>query len=169
MAHLRDHGTGPWGAPASVGPVVPPPGQVGTDLRGVSVCMHVRGQYVTAASMIAELPVDVRQGAPVRVWVAPGSPCASVYMPAFPRSVAGPPPFVSLELSSEELWQAADAVRRWVEDDPSALAEVRAALDPVENELWAEADDVVEHPARWAAVGASWGGRVLDALRSSIH
>jgi secernin len=168
-AHLRDHGTGPWGAPGSVGPVAPPPRHVGTDFRGVSVCMHVRNQYVTAASMIAELPVDVDEGAPLRVWVAPGSPCASVYLPAFPRSVAGPPPFVSLELSSAELWQAADAARRRVEDDPAALAEVRATLDPVENELWAEADDVVEQPTRRGAVGASWGGRVLDALRSCIH
>jgi hypothetical protein len=104
----------------------------------------------------------------LRVWVAPGSPCASVYLPAFPRSVDGPPPFVPLELSSEELWQAADAVRRRVEDDAEALAEVRETLDQVEGELWAEADEVVEHPDRWASVGTSWGARTLKALRLSI-
>jgi hypothetical protein len=90
-------------------------------------------------------------------------------VPAFPRSAAGPSPFVPLELSSEDLWQAADAVRRRVEDDPDALVAVRATLDPVEEQLWAEADDVVEHPDRWASVGASWGARVLEALRHSIH
>jgi hypothetical protein len=167
-AHLRDHGTGPWGGPGSRGPVAPPPRRVGPDFDGVSVCMHVRG-YVTAASMIAQLPESVTDGAPLRAWVAPGSPCASVYVPAFPRSVAGPPPFVPLELSNEELWRAADAVRRHVENDPDALAAVRATLDPVEDELWLEADSVVEHPARWAVAGAAWGARVLGALRSCIH
>jgi hypothetical protein len=131
--------------------------------------MHVRGRYVTAASMIAELPESIAGGAPLRVWVALGSPCASVFVPAFPRSVAGPPPFVPFELSGEELWQAADAVRRHVEDDPEALSHVRSTLDQVEDELWAEADDVLEHPGRWPEVGASWGARAVDALRSCIH
>lgn len=168
-AHLRDHGSGPWGAPGARGAVTPPPRRIGTDFSGVSVCMHVRGRYVTAASMIAELPDAVDDGAPLRVWAAAGSPCASVYVPAFPRTVAGPPPFVPFELSSEELWEAADAVRRRVEADPDALAEVRAALDPVEDELWAEADDVLERPGRWAQAGAAWGARVLDSLRACIH
>ena len=168
-AHLRDHGTGPWGVPGSRGLVVPPPRHIGADFSGISVCMHRRGRSVTAASMIAELPRGLDEGAPLRVWIAPGSPCASIYVPAFPRSVAGPPPFVSLELSSEELWLAADAVRQRVEDDPDALGEVRTTLDPVEDELWAEADAVVEHPGRWASVGTSWGVRVLDALRLCIR
>jgi hypothetical protein len=168
-AHLRDHGAGPWGAPGSRGPVSPPPRRVGPDFSGVSVCMHVRGRYVTAASMIAELPDAIADGAPLRAWVAPGSPCASIFVPAFPRTVAGPPPFVPLELSTEELWGAADAVRRHVEEDPDALAEVRATLDPVEEELWAEAVDAPDQPGRWAVVGASWGARALDALRACIH
>jgi hypothetical protein len=131
--------------------------------------MHVRDNYVTAASMIAELPASIADGAPLRVWVAAGSPCASIYVPVFPRSVAGPPPFVPFELSGEELWQAADAVRRRVEDDPAALVGVRQTLDPVEDELWAEADDVLEHPVRWAEAGAGWGARALAALRACIH
>jgi hypothetical protein len=92
-----------------------------------------------------------------------------VFFPAFPRSVAGPPPYVPFELSSEELWQAADGVRRRVEDDPDSLAEVRRTLDAVEDELWAEADEILERPGRWAADGASWGARALDALRACIH
>jgi secernin len=168
-AHLRDHGSGPWGAPGARGPVAPPPRRLGPDFSGVSVCMHVRDRFVTAASMIAELPDALADGAPLRVWVAPGSPCASVFVPAFPRSVAGPPPFVPFELSSEELWQAAAAVRRRVDEDPGSLAEVRDTLDAVEDELWGEADEVLEHPGRWTEVGASWGARVLDALRACIH
>ena len=167
-AHLRDHGTGPWGAPGREGPVHLPPDRVGADLRGVSICMHVRGRSTTAASMIAELPDAIADGAPLRVYVAPGSPCAGIYVPAFPRTVAGPPPFVPLELSGEELWHAADALRRLVEADPAALSALRATLTPVEDELWAEADDVADHPARWADAGASWGRRALDALRSCI-
>jgi len=167
-AHLRDHGTGPWGAPGGDGPVHPPPEGIGEDFSGVSVCMHVRGLSVTAASMIAELPLGIEDGAPLRTHVAPGSPCASIYVPAFPRTAAGPPPFIPLELSSEDLWHAADAVRQRVEDDPGALPAVREVLQPVEDELWAEADDVLEDPSRWADTGATWGSRALDALRSCI-
>jgi len=165
-AHLRDHGTGPWGAPGGDGAVQRPPEGIGADFSGVSVCMHVRGLCVTAASMIAELPPGVEDGAPMRVYVALGSPCTSIYVPAFPRTVAGPPPFVPLELSGEELWHAADTLRQRVEADPDALAAVRAVLQPVEDELWADADDVLADPARWASAGASWGSRALHALRS---
>jgi dipeptidase len=165
-AHLRDHGQGPWGAPGVTGAVDPPPGAVGEG-RGISICMH-GPRSVTAASFIAELPSAIADGAPVRAYVAPGSPCSSVYVPAFPRTVAGPPPFVPLELSGEELWHAADAVRRHVEADPSALPPIRDVLRVVEDELWADADDVLEQPARWATVGSSWGGRALHALRSCI-
>lgn len=165
-AHLRDHGTGPWGAPGGEGAVHPPPARLGADVSGVSICMH--GRSVTAASMIAELRPGIEDGAPLRVYVAAGSPCASVYVPAFPRTAAGPPPFVPAELSGEELWHAADALRQRVEDDPDTLAALRERLKPVEDELWGEADDVFEYPARWAEVGESWGSRALGALRSCI-
>jgi len=167
-AHLRDHGGGPWGAPGLAGPVQPPPAEVGEDCSGVSVCMHVRGLSVTAASMIAVLPEAIGQGAPLRAYVAAGSPCASVYVPAFPRTAAGPPPFVPMELSSEALWRAADDVRRLVESSPHALEEVRAVLAPVEDELWTEAEAVWERPDRWSNTGATWGARALYALRSCI-
>ena len=165
-AHLRDHGTGPWGAPGSGGPIELPPEPLGADRRGASICMH--GRSVTAASMIAELVPGVGDGVPLRVYVAAGSPCASIYVPAFPRTAGGPPPFVPVELSTEDLWRAADALRQRVEADPDALVSVRETLGPVEDELWAEADDVLGYPARWSDVGASWGGRALDALRSCI-
>jgi len=168
-AHLRDHGTGPWGAPGAEGPVHRPPAGIGEDFGGVSVCMHVRDLSVTAASMIAELPLGIGDGAPLRAYVAPGSPCVSIYVPAFPRTAAGPPPFVPLELSGEELWHAADILRQQVEADPAALAGVRAVLKPVEDELWADSDDVLEDPSRWARAGASWGSRALHALRSCAH
>jgi secernin len=167
-AHLRDHGTGPWGMPGTDGPVEPPPARVGTDSSGITVCMHVRDAVVTTASMIAELPTDLAAGAPVRVFVAAGSPCASIYVPAFPRTAAGPPPFVPRELSGEDLWHAAAALGRLVEQDPEALPVIRETLTPVEDELWAEADDVLHDPSRWAQVGESWGSRALDALRSCI-
>ncbi len=167
-AHLRDHGTGPWGEPGAPGPVERPPRGIGKDFSGVSVCMHVRGRSVTAASMIAVLPGGIGEGAPLRVYIAPGSPCASIYVPAFPRTAGGPPPFVPLELSGEDLWHAADALRMRVEEDPDALPAARAVLQPVEDELWADADDVLDHPDRWAAAGATWGSRALHALRACI-
>ena len=118
--------------------------------------------------MIAELPTGIAECAPIRAWFAAGSPCTSIYVPAFPRSVAGPPPFVPPELSGEGLWHAADALRQRVEDDPAALAGIRELIGPIEDELWGEADSVLGQPDRWAVAGAAWGGRALHALRSCI-
>ncbi len=169
-AHLRDHGRGPWGVPGArtaSGTALPPAG-VGADFSGVTVCMHVRDQVVTTASMIAELPQGAGRDAPLRAWVAAGSPCVSVYVPCFPPTAIGPPPFVPFELSGGELWHAADQLRRRVEADPGALHAVRAALDPVEDELWAEADEVADQPGRWASTGATWGPRALHTMRAAL-
>ena len=134
------------------------------ELTGVTVCMHIRDLCVTAASMIAELPDALGDGAPLRVYVAPGSPCVSIYVPAFPLSSKGPPPFVPIELSGEELWHAADAVRRRVEADPDALPSVRAVLQPVEDEIWFEADEVLERPI--AGLRSPARGAPAHAMRS---
>jgi hypothetical protein len=184
-AHLRDHGNGPWGAPGTAGPAQPPPrpggpgpesgtgsgsgtepGSGSGSGSGVSVCMHLPGRSVTAASLIAVLPTELAAGAPLRAYVALGSPCVSVYVPAFVRTAAGPPPFVPKELSSESMWRAVDALRQRVEADPTAIGPIRQVLDPVEEELWFEAGEIVETPDRWPDVAASWGGRALAALQS---
>jgi dipeptidase len=166
-AHLRDHGTGPWGHPADPSAAakrLPRAGAEGE--RPGTICMH-RARSVTAASLIAVLPQNLAAGEPLRTYVAPGSPCASIFVPAFPRTASGPPPFVPFELSTETMWRAADAVRARVETDPDALEAVRAVLHPVELALWAEADEVVDQPHRWGDVGASWGERALHALRAA--
>jgi secernin len=169
-AHLRDHGTGPWGAPGARLEAAPvsPPVEGGDNSSGVTVCMHLHDLVVTTSSMIALLPRRADREAPLRAWVAAGSPCVSVYVPCFPRAASGPPPYVPLDLSQEELWNAADRLRRRVEADPGALVEVRAALDPVEDELWAEADDVADQPSRWAPTGATWGARALHAMHTAL-
>jgi secernin len=166
VAHLRDHGHGAWGAPGSDGLADPPPAKVGRDFAGVTVCMHVRSHVVTAASMVVVLPEHLAEGAPLRAFVALGSPCVSIYLPAFPSTAAGPPPFIPFEVSRFELWQAADHLRRRVEDEPDAIHAIRQILNPIEGELWAEADDVAERPHLWNQVGASWGPRALEALTS---
>jgi secernin len=166
-AHLRDHGNGPWGAPGAAGPAQPPPTAGGAEPgSGVSVCMHLSGGSVTAASLIAVLPTDLAAGAPLQAYVALGSPCVGIYVPAFVRTAAGPPPFVPKELSSEAMWRAADALRQRVEADPAAIGPIREVLDPVEEELWFEAAEIVGTPDRWPDVAASWGGRALAALES---
>ena len=82
-AQMRHHGERPWGPPGGdLTSVSAPPPATMPDGTGVSVCMHVRGYQATASSMIAELPSD--PGRPARAWVAPGSPCVSVYVPVFP-------------------------------------------------------------------------------------
>ncbi len=91
-AHLRDHGTGPWGAPGTAGPVHLPPERVGADRSGVSVCMHVRGLSVTAASMIAELPAALADGEPLRVYVAAGQPLRQHLRAGLPAHQRRPAP-----------------------------------------------------------------------------
>jgi secernin len=166
-AHLRDHGRGPWGAPGAPGPADPPPTGRGADAPRVSVCMHGPNRSVTAASLIAVLPTDLADGAPLRAYVALGSPCVSVYVPAFVRTAAGPPPFVPFELSNEAMWRAVDGLRARVEANPESIGPIREVLDPVEGELWAEADDVAGQPHRWAEVASSWGARALRAIQAA--
>ena len=55
MAHLRSHAGGD---------------------DGYTICMHVPDVEVTAASMVAELPID----GPPRAWFLTGSPCTGEYV-----------------------------------------------------------------------------------------
>ena len=162
VAHLRDHGTGPWGAPGDAGPPVPPPSEVLPDGTGVTVCMHIRDFEATTASLVAELPAD--HAGVGRAWVALGSPCSSVYvpvlLPATRRPGAGAAvgpgdPGAAVEavvpawLGSEGWWRRFAAVARDVERDTEALARVRAAFGPLEAQLWDEADVLGSDRARW--------------------
>jgi hypothetical protein len=128
IAALRDHGTGPWGAPGDTD-TVPPPAHVGDDHRGVTVCMHVRGLQNTTASMV--VTVD-RRGVAIRA--ALGNPCVSVYVPlAFGAPVPG-------LLRSEAAWWRFARLRDRVEQDGAALAGIRGVLAPVEAALTHRAD-----------------------------
>ena len=188
-AAFRHHGGRPWGRPGSTDPddgrgdhrhdhrddsapdPIPGP-RADFDGTGVSVCMHVRGYQATAASLLADLPAD--PGAPLRAWVALGSPCASVYVPVFPAPAVGGLPAV---LADEATWWRFHALRRRVEDghdagDDGALVAVRAVLGPIEDELWAEADAIAaawrgdDDPA--AAVLATTAGERVDAALRTL-
>src|SRR5262249_42258696 len=90
-------------------------------------------------AMVCDLPVD--PGEPVRAWFALGSPCVSVFLPAFP-------PFVAPELADAAQWQRFATLRDRVEADGDALAEVRAELAPVEADLWDAGHDPEAFVAR---------------------
>jgi len=155
-AHLRDHGTGPWGIPGADGPVEPPPEGFEADGTGITVCMHARGVRNTTSSMIADLPTDAER--PLRAWVAPGSPCVSVFVPVFP------PLAVPAALGDASVWHKFAVLRDRVEADAGVLPEIRAEFDPVEAELWSEADDVAMSPERQRRfVDEAWC-RVSEAL-----
>jgi hypothetical protein len=47
------------------------------------------------------------------------------------------------------LWQAGAELRRRVEENGDQLFSVRDGLDPLEAELWTEADELIDQPARW--------------------
>jgi secernin len=166
VAHLRDHGHGPWGLPGGVSVPEPPPAELRPDFTGISVCMHVHEYMTTTSSMVARLPADPE--APARAWVAAGSPCVSVYVPLFPDATDTAGAFPGA-LADEALWQHNAQLRNRVERHPEAIGTIRAVLDPIEAELWEEADDLVGRPGRWAAAAAEWGRRVTDAaIRLSL-
>jgi hypothetical protein len=133
VATLRHHGTVPWGAPGDDGSCEPLPGDVDAAWNGITVCMHLRNYQATTASMVAELPSDTE--APMRAWVALGSPCVSVYVPVFP------PRLSPRELAEPGTWARFAALRDRVEARPDSLAPTRTALAGVEAELWHAADD----------------------------
>ena len=159
---LRDHGGERWGRPTDpVTEVVAAPPADAPSPTGVTVCMHLRGDQTTNAAMAAMLPAD--PDAPVRAWIALGSPCASVFVPVFP------PLGVAPELARPELWAAFEALRPAVEgpDGAAALAAIRSVLGPLERDLWDEADSCAapgRHTERTAFV-ATVGSRVEDGLR----
>ena len=133
--HLRDHGDGAW----------------------ISVCMHLKGFQNTTSSIIAELPADAEK--PLRAWVTPGQPCVSVFLPVFPPQV------VPDALGQPDTWHAYEALRDWSEGDPEALSQIRSVFDPLEAELWAQADEIAGQPDKQAAfVGSAWQ-RVWDATQ----
>jgi secernin len=139
VATMREHGSGPWGAPGTDSAAVEPvPTGIQPDWTGMSVCMHLRDYQCTQASMVAELPRD--DDVPMRTWHALGSPCVSIYVPAFPDVAGGTP----VELADPRRWEAFDALRIRAERDPDALAAIRAVTAPVESELWDQADDLAD-------------------------
>ena len=162
-AQMRHHGERPWGPPGGDPTSVsaPPPATM-SDGTGVTVCMHVRGYQATASSMIVELSADSAR--PLRAWVAPGSPCVSVYVPVFP--------FVGVprELGDAGVWKRFLTLRERVEanvdasDAADALREIRAALGPVEAGLWDGADDAAADPRAQAEFSASCWRPVASAL-----
>lgn len=165
VATLRHHGTGPWGAPGSdPRDAQPPPATVLPDGTGVTVCMHVPGYMATTASMVAELPAD--PDAPLRAWIALGSPCVSVYVPVLP------PEHVPKLLSDPETWQRFAALRAATEADPSRLVEIREVLGPLEAELWEEADGLLDDhgtdPTRWSTFLEDATDRVLSAADAAL-
>ena len=167
VSHLRDHGSGPWGAPGRTREVKDPPTELAADGTGVTICMHVRGFQATTASMVAELPADPDRAA--RVWAALGSPCASVYIPCIvpPVSYRGAAP-VAGALCDESVARRFADLRAVADEIPSRLSLVRAGLCGPESELWDEADGMPDDPEVWEKFGFRASSRttqMLDQLR----
>lgn len=172
VAALRDHGTGPWGAPDGSGEQAPQavPAGVGDGWRGVTVCMHVRDLQATTASMVTDLPAD--PDAPLRTWASLGTPCTGVFLPV---AVLGPPggaeAVVPPVLSQAGAWDLSRQLSRAVEvpgdAGAEALATVRAAIARFEAEVWAEADLLWEEGApveRWHTMARHWSAELTETL-----
>jgi hypothetical protein len=120
------------------------------------VCWHIRTVQATTASMVAELDADL--DAPLRAWVAIGSPCVSVYLPVLL-------PVVPAELAEPATWQRLARLRDRVEDDGDTLLDVRRVLGPVEAVLWDRADEAAGDPVAQATLATEAWPMVDDALR----
>ena len=127
---LRHHGDRTWGVPGGDPTIVdPPPHGMPEGADGASVCWHVRGVMSTTSAIVAELPTA--SSAPVRAWVALGSPCASVFVPLQPFA-SDPEP----ALAAPATWHRFAALRDRAESADDALSGIRAVLGPLEQELW---------------------------------
>jgi secernin len=150
---LRDHG-GRSGLPSP---------DIAADGTGITVCMHVRDYQCTTSSIIALLEPD----RPPRAWVAMGSPCVSLYLPIFgagdgtvPDALSRPATFARFT----RLRQRVEAAPWDRSRSDASLAEIRKVLDPIEDELWSEADAIADQPERHSPfVHQAWR-RVDDAL-----
>lgn len=160
VAALRQHDDGPWGAPGTDPGVVSPLPTAPPDFdgTGISVCMHVRGFQRTTAAMVVDLPRDPAE--PVRAWATLGSPCTGVFVPL------RPPATVPAFLADTTTWERFAALAARAEDDPGALAAVRATLGPLEGDLWAEADGLGDDEGSWSVFHADAGRRLEVALRA---
>jgi hypothetical protein len=98
--------------------------------------------------------------------VALGSPCTSVYFPVpVPDAISGDrllplPPLVG----DPVVWHRFAALRHAVGSDPVALAMVGEVFSPLEEALWAEADELGTEPGPWASFGQAAGQKVRAAL-----
>ncbi len=172
VAHLRDHGTGPWGGPDGSmeppdgprGRAVPPPRLALPDGTGITVCMHVRGLQATTAAMVACLrsPED---GGPL-IWAALGSPCASIFVPVRIASGTAGVPEV---LGDEGTWDVARQLREIVEAEPDSISAIREVLDPLEREIWEEAEDASESDAAWQRLSENVSRRLRATLSGAAQ
>ena len=99
-----------WGAPGHAS------GRRGRPAEGLLAGRHRRHGLHAPARLPEHDVVDDRvaaggPGEPLRAWVAPGSPCVSVFVPVFPLD--GVPP----ELGDPRTWRTFAALRDRVEDD----------------------------------------------------
>jgi hypothetical protein len=121
--------------------------------------MHLRDYLATTSAIVAELPVDREQ--PVRVWVALGNPCASIFVPGFlPEAI----PSALAEVTTAARFAA---LSRSVEGENglARLEQIRSVLNPLESELWRGADDLA---ARGDAADGGRGHWFVDAAWSRV-
>jgi len=157
VATQRFHGTVPWGAPGGGDRPEMPPSELGDDLSGVTVCLHIPGYQATTAAMICSISAD--EGT-TRVWACLGSPCCGVYVPFEFRAVPA-------LLSDLGLVGRFAALRDRVDAEHELLVDVRRVLDPIETELWEQADSIVDCSTdRWTALADVCELRLDEALDS---
>lgn len=177
VAALRDHGTGPWGRPGVADrEPVPPPEDIRDDWSGVTVCMHVRDYQCTTASMVADLPLD--RATPPRVWASLGTPCTGAFLPVGVLTEgdgAAVGAIVPSVLGDVESWHAFARLGRRVEQQGEvgreALLAIRATLDPVEADAWAEGDELWSSgatAARWRTAVEGWDAAIRSAISALI-
>ena len=155
MAVLRDHGAGPWGSVDTE--VQQAPLATGEDGSGVTVCMHAYRDLATTSSMVAVLGAEGLQ----RLWMAPGAPCVTPFLPcALVEGVPVVPPV----LTDLETWRRLAQLRARAERSPTLLAEIRHVVGPLERDLLSASLELEGELEDWSSLCAEASVRCAEAV-----
>jgi secernin len=135
-----------------------------------TICMHVApGTYgETAAAMVCHLRPDRHRELAVTCWTAFGSPCLSIFRPVYPVLVGLPEaaqrgggPY-----DPESPWWAFERLQRIIAQAPALAPAAREALQGLEAQFRAEADDAEAEAERYLIRGEH--NRAVATLRGLV-
>jgi secernin len=122
-----------------------------------TLCMHARPGFngETAAAMVAHHRPDKPRELAATVWTAFGSPCLSLFRPAYPFAVGLPAELDrgASKYDPESPWWVFERLQRIVAAEPSLASTVRESFDRVQQLFFEQASEVEDRAERALASG----------------